>query len=259
MCAAPLLLLDDLRVGRIGQIDEDDRPIIDRPIIHGVSLRIEAGQSMGIIGRPGAGLGALVGAITGAPDHPVTGGRVLLQGDDVTTWPTDVRARAGLFLSHAGAEPIGGVTPLQVLSQAIGARRGVETDVSEIRRAMVTWAEDLDVDPAVLDRGVNEDLSPADARRGDLVQLAVLEPALALIDEPAEQLPADVVTALVDGLDAVRAQRPTLGTLTITHCRRLIEQLRPDHLCVIVGGRIVAAGGPELADRLATEGYESFT
>jgi len=257
MCAAPLFLLDDLRVGRVGRagpIDGSDRPAID-----GVSLLVEAGASTAIIGPPGAGLDGLVGAIAGAPTHPILGGRMLFRGDDVIAWPTDVRARAGLFLSDAGAKPIDGVTPLQVLSQAIGLRRGVDTDVSAIRRAMVDWAEALALDLAMIDRAINRDLSPADARRSELVQLAVLDPALAVIDEPAEDLPAEAVTALTTGLDTVRAKRPTLGTLTITHCRRLIEQLRPDHLSVVVGGRIVATGGPELADRLATEGYESFT
>ncbi len=254
MCAVPLLVLDDLRVGPSAGVDGVGGPTID-----GVSLTIEAGRCSGIVGPPGAGLDALVGAIAGAAAHPVTGGRVLLGGDDVTTWPTDVRARAGLFVSDARAEPMGGVTPLQLLSQAVGARRGVDTDVSAVRRAMVCWARELALDPAVLDRPLNHDLSPADARRSDLLQLAVLEPAMAVIDEPAEDLPAEVVTALAAGLDAVRAKRPTLGTLTITHCRRLIEQLRPDHLSVMVGGRIVAAGGPELAEQLDTEGYENFT
>ncbi len=254
MAPAPLFRLDDLRVGGVVATDGATRSAID-----GVSLRIEAGASASVIGPPGPWLDALAAAITGAPTHPVLGGRMLLRGDDVTSWPPDVRARAGLFFGDGHVEPISGVTPLQVLSQAIGARRGVDTDVSAVRRSMVTWAEELGLDPALLDRGINHGLSPADARTSELVQLAVLEPALAVFSEPDEDLPPEVVTALTAGMATVRAKRPTLGTLTITHCRRLIEQLRPDHLSVIVGGRIVAAGGPELADRLDTEGYESFT
>lgn len=257
MSPAPLFQLDDLRVG---QVDRDETGGgMDRPAVDGINLTIEAGESAAIIGPPGAGLDALVGAVAGSPTHPVLGGRMLLRGDDVTTWPTDIRARAGLFVAGGRSGPIGGVTPLQVLSHAVGARRGVDTDVSAIRRTMVAWAEELGLDPAVLDRDIGHEATPADARRSELVQLAVLEPVLAVVHEPDEDLTDEVVTALVDGLATVRAKRPTLGTLTITHCRRLIEQLRPDHLSVIVGGRIVAAGGPELADRLDTEGYESFT
>lgn len=255
MCAAPLLLLDDLRVGRAdGSGGGRDDLAVD-----GVSLEIGPGGFHAIVGPPGSGLEALAGAIGGAPGHPVTGGRLRFRGDDVTPWSAEVRAKAGLFLAIPDGEPIRGVTVLQLLSQAIGARRGVDTAVAEVRLAMLAWADDLGIDRALLDRAINEPRSPADARRSELLQLAVLEPDLAVINEPGSELGEDVVTALVDGIATVRAKRPTLGTLTITHCRRLIEQLRPDHLQVMVGGRIVATGGPALADRLDTEGYESFT
>lgn len=253
MATVPLLDIDRLAVA----IGQNDRPG-SGPAVDKVSLRIDPGQAHAIIGPADAGGSTLAETLLGSTDHAVTGGRILLQGDDITTWSTDVRAKAGLFLAFGRPPAVGGVTVLQLLHRAVGASRARDTSVAELRRGLIGWTRRLGIDPSLLEHPLDDDRWTAVGLRGELLQLAVLDPVVAVIDATADDLDDDTLETVASGIRAVRGQRPSLGTLTITQSRRLLDHLQPDHLHVMVGGRIVASGGPDLAIRLDTEGYESF-
>lgn len=227
--------------------------------LSGISLTIGHGEFHAIVGPPGSGRSALAAVLLGSPRHRVTAGRILFRGDDITTWATDSRARAGLFLAFRHPQEIAGVTILSLLGQALGARRGNQLDLPGINQALLGWMERLGIDPELVGQAVNHGLPPVERRRHELLQVAMLEPDLVVLDGLDAELDDDLIGAIADGIRAVRAERPSLGTLAITHCQRLLDHPQPDQVHVMVGGRIVASGGPELASRLETEGYESFT
>lgn len=250
MTPAPSLHLDGLQIGR-----RDHRG----PVVDGLTIRVEPGQIHVLIGPPGSGIEAVAPGVAGDPAAPTLGGRILLRGDDITDWPAPSRPRAGLFVANGRPPTLGGVTLGQVLGQAVMARTGDEIGVAEIRRTAIELADGIGVPPSLLDRELDGRRTAVEIRQCEVVQLLVLEPDVVVIDEPDVDLADDVVSVLVDGLASVRDRRPTLGTLASTQCRRLLDQLTPDCVHIMVGGRIVATGGPELADRLRTEGYESYT
>lgn len=254
MAEAPLLHLDGLRVGRRGQAD----PAVQR-VIEDLTIRVEPGQTHAIIGPPGGGAEAIAPVVAGNPTVSVLGGRILLRGDDIAAWPTDARPRAGLFVALGKPPGMTGVSLVQVLGQAMAARAGVEVGMTEIRRTLVELAERIGAPPSLLDQELDDRRCAVEIRQSELVAMMALEAELVVLDEPDAELGDDVIAVLVDGLASVRDRRPTLGTLASTQCRRLVDQLTPDCVHIMVGGRIVAAGGPELADRLRTEGYESDT
>lgn len=254
MVDAPLLHLDGLSVAAAGNAP--------KALIDGLSLTVRAGETQVIVDRSGDGRSALAGALLGAPDRLVTGGRILLRGDDITSWPTDVRAKAGLFLAFGDPVRLGGITILSLLHQAVGARRAIELDVAELQRSLIEWMARLDIDRSFLELDVNDGLTTGQAWQSEMLQLAMLQPALAVLDDagPGTGLgQGEAGDAVARGLRAVRAERPALGTLAITQCQGPLDHLEPDHVHIMVDGRIVASGGPELASRPETEGYESCT
>lgn len=257
MADAPLLQLDGLSVTAANGAEPNP--------IDGLSLTIERGELHAIIGSAESGRSALAATLLGSSEYRVTAGSILLRGDDITTWATDVRARAGLFLAFGRPQGISGTTILGLLHRAMAANRGVEVDVSGLRHALIEWTERLAIEPSTLERDVNQGSSLAEKQRNEILQAAILEPDLLIVDDPDPSAGADVearadddaVEAMATTIRTVRGQRPTLGTLAITHCQRLLDHLEPDHVHSMVGGRIVASGGPELAVQLETEGYGS--
>lgn len=228
-------------------------------ILNGVSLTVNPGEVHAMMGPTGSGKSTLAAVLMGSPVYEVTSGRIRFQGDDVTNWDTDVRAKVGMFLAFQDPLDIAGVSLLDFLGQAVSARSGVEMSVVELRRSLLGWMDRFNVDPSYLERRLNEGFSIGEKKRNELLQMAVLEPEIAILDETDHQRADEDISGIANGLLAVRSEHPDLAILAITPHQRPLEHLQPDHVHILLDGRIVASGGPELADQLETNGYGSFT
>jgi Fe-S cluster assembly ATP-binding protein len=180
------------------------------------------------------------------------------KGDDLNALPADERSVRGLFLGFQYPEEIPGVTVLSFLRRAIGARKDFDISVLEVRLDLMEWMERLGIEARFADRYLNEGFSGGEKKRSEILQMALLEPDLAVLDEPDSGLDIDALRTVAEGIEVVRAERPAMGLLLITHYQRVLRYLTPDAVHVMVGGRIVASGGLELAERLEAEGYEAF-
>jgi Fe-S cluster assembly ATP-binding protein len=245
--ADPVLSIEDLHVA-----------VEEMEILKGLSLAVLPGEVHAIMGPNGSGKSTLANTILGNPDYSVTSGRILYKGEDVTEWPTDVRGKAGLFLAFQYPEEIAGVPVIQFLRQALSARRGIDLSVLELRLAIMDWMKKLDMDPSFGDRHLNEGFSGGEKKRNEILQMAILEPDMAILDETDSGLDIDALRIVARGVEEVRAARPELGVLLITHYQRILDALTPDRVHIMVDGRIVESGGPELARRLEAEGYEAW-
>ena len=243
--AAPLFELDDLHVAVAGA-----------EIVRGVDLAVPEGQVHALMGPNGSGKSTLANAILGNPDFEVTGGRILFRGDDITAWPTDVRGKAGLFLAFQYPEELPGVPMVQFLRQALSARKGVDLSVLELRVGIMEWMERLGMDPSFGDRYLNEGFSGGEKKRNEILQMAILEPEMAVLDETDSGLDIDALRVVAGGVKELVG--PNMGALVITHYQRILDYITPDHVHVFVDGRIVESGGPELAKQLEAEGYDPF-
>ena len=245
---APLFEIDDLHVGVIG----------GQPILNGVDLTVHGGEVHALMGPNGSGKSTLASTLLAAPEYEVTKGRLRFHGDDITDWPTDVRGKAGMFLAFQYPQAIAGVSVLNFLRQALSGRKGIDLSVLELRLAIMEWMERLEMDPSFLDRYLNEGFSGGEKKRNEILQMAILEPELAILDETDSGLDIDALKVVAKGVQEVRRDRPELGVLCITHYQRLLEHLQPDLVHILIDGRIVASGGMELAERLEAHGYESW-
>ena len=251
MTGAPLFELDDLHVRVAGVPNAPE-------ILRGVDLVVRAGEVHALMGPNGSGKSTLANTLLGNPEYEVTAGRIRFKGDDITNWATDVRGKAGIFLAFQYPQTIAGVSVLNFLRQALSARKGIDLSILELRLAIMEWMERLGMDAAFLDRHLNEGFSGGEKKRNEILQLAILEPELAILDETDSGLDIGALRVVAAGVGQVREQRPELGVLAITHYQRLLDHLRPDVIHVLVDGRIVASGGIEIATALETEGYDAF-
>jgi Fe-S cluster assembly ATP-binding protein len=227
-------------------------------ILNGVDLVIGEGEVHALMGPNGSGKSTLANVLLGNPAYRVTAGRVLFKGEDVTHWAPDVRGKAGMFLAFQYPEEIPGVPVAQFLRQALSARRGLDLSVLELRVSIMEWMKRLDMDPSFGDRYLNEGFSGGEKKRNEILQMAILEPDLAILDETDSGLDIDALGVVARGVTAVRDARPTLGVLVVTHYHRILDQLQPDVVHLLVSGRIVTSGGPELARTIEKEGYEAW-
>jgi Fe-S cluster assembly ATP-binding protein len=227
-------------------------------ILKGVDLVVDAGEVHALMGPNGSGKSTLANALLGNPAYQVTAGHVRFKGEDVTDWPADVRGKAGMFLAFQYPEEIPGVPVAQFLRQALSARRGMDLSVLELRVAIMEWMKKLGMDPSFADRYLNEGFSGGEKKRNEILQLAILEPELAILDETDSGLDIDALGVVARGVEAVRQARPELGVLVVTHYQRILDQLHPDFVHLLIEGRIVTSGGPELARQLEEEGYEAW-
>ncbi len=243
----PLFEVRDLHVAVQGQ-----------EILRGVNLCVGEGELHALMGPNGSGKSTLANTLLGAPDYEVTAGQILLRGEDVTGWAPDVRGKAGMFLAFQYPEEIPGVPVVQFLRQALSARRGMDLSVLELRVSIMEWMERLGMDPSFADRYLNEGFSGGEKKRNEILQMAVLEPDMAILDETDSGLDIDALRVVARGVQAVRQARPHLGALVITHYQRILEELTPDRVHLLIDGRVVESGGAELAQRLESEGYEAW-
>ena len=247
MAAVPLFEIQDLHVSADGH-----------QILRGLDLTLADGEVHALMGPNGSGKSTLANALLGNPAYEITSGRILFRGEDITDWPTDVRAKAGIFLAFQYPEEIAGVPVVQFLRQALSARKGIDLSILELRLSIMEWMERLGMDRSFGDRYLNEGFSGGEKKRNEVLQMAILEPEVAILDETDSGLDIDALRTVAEGVQKVRAARPGLGVLLITHYQRILEYLNPDRVHVMVSGRVVDSGGPELAARLEREGYESW-
>jgi Fe-S cluster assembly ATP-binding protein len=184
----------------------------------------------------------------------VVQGSLRFRGDDITEWPTDARAKAGMFLGFQYPQEIAGVSVIQFLRQALSARKGIDLSVLELRLSAMDWMKRLGMNSTFVDRHLNEGFSGGEKKRNEIMQMAILEPDLAILDETDSGLDIDVAK----GIHEVRKVRPQLGIVLITHYQRLLNELRPDFVHIMIDGRIVKSGGMELAEQLERQGYEAY-
>jgi Fe-S cluster assembly ATP-binding protein len=231
---------------------------VQKEILSGVTLTIRAGETHALMGPNGSGKSTLAYSIAGHPKYQVTSGEVLLDGQNVLGMTVDERARAGLFLAMQYPVEVPGVSMSNFLRTAATAIRGeppkLRTWVKEVKEAMST----LDIDPEFAERSVNEGFSGGEKKRHEILQLALLKPKIAILDETDSGLDVDALRVVSQGVNAYRASGD-VGVLLITHYTRILRHITPDFVHVFAHGRIVESGGPELAERLEEEGYVRYT
>ncbi len=227
-------------------------------ILKGVDLVVGEGQLHALMGPNGSGKSTLANALLGSPEYEVTGGRVRFRGDDITDWSPDIRGKAGLFLAFQYPQAIAGVSVINFLRQALSGRKGIDLSILELRLSIMEWMKKLDMDPSFADRYLNEGFSGGEKKRNEVLQMAIMEPDMAILDETDSGLDIDALRVVAKGVQEVRAARPGMGALVITHYQRLLDELQPDRVHLLIDGRIVESGGPELAQRIESEGFESW-
>ncbi len=228
-----------------------------REILRGVDLTVAAGQTHAIMGPNGSGKSTLAYAIAGHPKYQVTSGSITLGGEDVVSMSVDARARAGLFLAMQYPVEVPGVSVSNFLRTAVTAVRGEAPKLRTFLKDMNAAMDALAIDSAFAQRNLNEGFSGGEKKRHEILQLEMLEPKIAVLDETDSGLDVDALRIVSEGINRFRS-RPDSGVLLITHYQRILRYVRPDFVHVFVGGRVVAEGGPELAETLESEGYERF-
>lgn len=230
--------------------------IDEKEILKGVNITINGGEVHAVMGPNGTGKSTLSSAIMGHPRYEVTNGSVTLDGQDVLDMEVDERARAGLFTAMQYPSEISGVTNAEFLRTAINARReeGKEISLMKFIKEMDKQMEFLEMDPDMAQRYLNEGFSGGEKKRNEILQLLLLKPKFAILDEIDSGLDIDALKVVSNGINEMRGN--DFGCLIITHYQRLLNYITPDYVHVMMQGRIVKSGGPELAQRLEAEGYD---
>ena len=242
------------------KIDNLHATVADRPILNGLNLEVGAGEVHAIMGPNGAGKSTLAYTLGGRPGYEVTGGSVTFEGQDLLALEPHERAAAGLFLGFQYPVEIPGVSNVQFLREALNAQRkgrGEEPlSGGEFLKLAREKAALLRMDMEMLKRPVNVGFSGGEKKRAEMVQMGILDPAFAVLDETDSGLDIDALRIVGEGINAIMRQ-PGKGVLLITHYQRLLDYVQPDRVHILAKGRIVKSGGPELARELEREGYES--
>ncbi len=228
--------------------------IEEREILHGVNLKVGKDQTHALMGPNGSGKSTLANTIMGNPNYEVTEGKILFNGEDLTEADPDDRARAGLFLAFQYPATIPGVSVANFLRIAMNARREEPIKVKEFGKILAENVDLLKIDRSFTKRYLNEGFSGGEKKRAEILQLAMLKPEVAVLDETDSGLDIDALRIVSDGVNALRG--PKMGTLIITHYTRILNYVKPEFVHIMLDGRIVREGGPELADTLEEKGYE---
>jgi len=235
-------------------VESDGGP---REILRGVDLTVRAGETHAIMGPNGSGKSTLAYSIAGHPKYTITQGTVTLDGEDVLAMSVDERARAGIFLAMQYPVEVPGVSVSNFLRTSVTAVRGEAPKLRTWVKEMKTAMEGLSIDPVFAERSVNEGFSGGEKKRHEILQMELLQPKIAVLDETDSGLDVDALKIVSEGVNRV-ASSGTVGTLLITHYTRILRYIKPDFVHVFVDGRIVAEGGPELADALEADGYDVY-
>lgn len=228
-----------------------------KPILKGVNLTINSGEIHAIMGPNGSGKSTLAYTLGGHPRYEVTDGEVLLDGENILEMEVDERARAGLFLAMQYPTEVPGVSMSNFMRSAVTAVRGEAPKLREWVREVTAAREALKIDKAFSERSVNEGFSGGEKKRHEVLQLDLLRPKFAVMDETDSGLDVDALRIVSDGINRYQEQTNG-GIIMITHYKRILEYVRPDVVHVFSEGKVAATGGPELADQLEAEGYEQF-
>jgi len=239
----PLFVIEDLHVSVEGN-----------EILKGVNLTVERGEVHALMGPNGSGKSTLAHTLMGHPRFQVTQGRVLLKGKDILSLPTDERARRGMFLAFQYPVEIPGVKVRHFLRMALKASKGKEPSVTEFRKQLFEKMALLEMDRSFSERYVNEGFSGGEKKRNEILQLAMLEPEMAVLDETDSGLDIDALRSVANGMNKLAG--PHMGMLLITHYQRILNYVDPHFVHVLFGGRIVRSGGIELAQELEAKGYD---
>ncbi|QYR20431.1 Fe-S cluster assembly ATPase SufC [Paenibacillus sp. sptzw28] len=238
------------------KIDGLKAAIEGKEILKGINLEIKGGEVHAIMGPNGTGKSTLASALMGHPKYEVTEGQVLLGGEDVLEMAVDERARAGLFLAMQYPSEITGVTNSDFLRSAINARREEGSEISLIKfiRQMESKMKELEINTEFAHRYLNEGFSGGEKKRNEILQMMMIDPKIVILDEIDSGLDIDALKIVANGVNSMRSEER--GFLIITHYQRLLNYITPDFVHVMMQGRIVKSGGPELAQRLENEGYD---
>jgi Fe-S cluster assembly ATP-binding protein len=240
---APLFVIEDLHVSIEG-----------KEILKGVNLSINKGEVHALMGPNGSGKSTLANTLMGHPRYEVTGGRVLFKGEDILRLRPDQRARKGLFLAFQYPTAIPGVTMVNFLRASLKAVRGGDVPVREFRAMLKETMDLLKMDESFARRYVNDGFSGGEKKRAEVLQLGILRPEMAVLDETDSGLDIDALRTVAEGVSALMG--PSMGVLLITHYQRILGYIKPDFVHVLFSGRVVKSGGRELAEELEARGYE---
>jgi Fe-S cluster assembly ATP-binding protein len=242
----PLFVIENLHVSVEG-----------KEILKGVDLSINRGEVHALMGPNGSGKSTLANALMGHPRYQVTQGRVLFKGEDIIGLTPDKRARRGLFLAFQYPTSIPGVTMVNFLRASLKAVRGTDVPVREFRTILKETMDLLKMDESFARRYVNDGFSGGEKKRAEVLQLGILRPELAVMDETDSGLDIDALRTVAEGITALMG--PDMGALIITHYQRILNYIKPEFVHVLFSGRIVKSGGPELSEALEAKGYEWIT
>jgi Fe-S cluster assembly ATP-binding protein len=239
----PLFVIEDLHVNVEG-----------KEILKGVNLTVERGEVHALMGPNGSGKSTLAHTLMGHPRFEVTQGRVLLKGEDILSLPADERARRGMFLGFQYPVEIPGVKVRHFLRMAVKATKGEEPSVTEFRKQLFEKMALLEMDRSFSERYVNEGFSGGEKKRNEILQMAMLEPEMAILDETDSGLDIDALRSVANGMNKLAG--PHMAMLLITHYQRILNYIAPHFVHVLLAGRIVRSGGMELAQELEAKGYD---
>ncbi|WP_017541652.1 MULTISPECIES: Fe-S cluster assembly ATPase SufC [Nocardiopsis] len=226
-------------------------------ILKGVDLTVNSGETHAIMGPNGSGKSTLAYAIAGHPKYEITAGEVLLDGENVLEMSVDERARAGMFLAMQYPVEVPGVSMSNFLRSSVTAVRGEAPKLRQFSKELQGTMKDLSIDGSFAARGVNEGFSGGEKKRHEILQLELLKPKMAILDETDSGLDVDALKVVSEGINRAKANTD-VGVMLITHYTRILNYVKPDYVHVFADGRIAESGGPELADQLENEGYERF-
>jgi len=236
------------------QISDLHVQVEGQQILHGLDLVLTEGQTQALMGPNGSGKSTLAYAIAGHPSYQITGGEVLLDGIDLLELTPDERAQLGLFLAMQYPTEIPGVSLTNFLRTSLNALREQDVPVRQFMKDLRSQFEALDMDPKFMQRNVNDGFSGGEKKRFEILQMAMIRPRFAILDETDSGLDIDALKVVSEGVNRLRG--PDLGVLLITHYTRILRYITPDRVHVMFGGRIVESGGPDLAEELEEHGYE---
>jgi len=243
--STPLLVVENLHVSAG-----------DTEIIKGMNLTVDRGEIHALMGPNGSGKSTLSYVLMGHPSYKVTAGKVHYKGEDITEWTSDKRGRAGMFLGFQYPEEIPGVSVLNFLRTALSNRTGTNYTVLELRLKVADAMAELGMDQSFADRYLNEGFSGGERKRNEVLQMTILQPELAVLDETDSGLDIDALRTVAEGVK--RLHNEERGFLIITHYQRMLDYITPDTVHIFVDGNIVESGGPELAARIEEAGYDEY-